>query len=196
MATTSIFAAAKAAAPASTAKAGKEKQVISVNLGDKLTQLQEARDEIKVLEAKAKMLEGDIAPVAREQFMALVNKHKMKPESFVLESSGGKMLVIMQDRYLKVTEAKEKALQENGLGDVIEEKTTFAFDSELLAKYEKQISDAISKIKGIPDEDKSRLITASVEKSVKKGTIDRLATFENPQVVFSLIEPVLQLKNQ
>ncbi|MBP8982236.1 MAG: hypothetical protein KBG19_04295 [Bacteroidales bacterium] len=192
----SIFAKAKEAAPKTTGAKKKEKVVISVDLGDKLRDLQEARDEISVLEAKAAMLEGDIKPVARQQFIELVKREKARPESFILESNCSKMLVIMQDKYLKVTETKEQSIDQAGLSELIETKETFSFNSELLAKYEKQISDAISKIKSIPDEDKAKLIEAKVEKVIKKGTLDRLPQFKDVEQVFNLVEPVCQLKNQ
>ena len=194
---TSLFAKAKEAAPKTTGAAKKEKVVVHVELGDKLKDLQETREEIANLEAKAAMLEGDIKPVARQEFMRLLKANKARPDSFILESNCGKIMVIMQDKYLKITDGKEQSLTDAGLyDDVVEEKTTFSFNATLLEKYEKQISDAISKIKGIPDEDKVALIEAKVEKVIKKGTLDRLPSFKNPDEAFSLIEPVVQLKNQ
>lgn len=191
----SIFVKAKEAAPKTTA-AKKEKTVITVELGDKLKDLQEARDEIATLEAKVAMLEGDIKPIAREQFVLLTKKQMARPDSFILESNGGKLLVIIQDKYLKVTDSKEQAIAQAGLSDIIEEKTTYSFNAALLEKYEKLISDAISKIKGIPAEDKDALIEAKVEKTIKKGTLDRLPQYKNLETVFALAEPIVQLKNQ
>lgn len=192
---TSIFASAKTAAPKVESKV-KSKLIVPVALGDKIKDLLEKRNEIKILEAQVEMLEGDIKPAARDSFVSLYKKYNHKPDSFVLQSAGANVLVIVQDKYLKVTETKEQMLQENGLGDLIEEKTVFSFNPDLLQKYEKQISDAISKIKSIPDEDKAALIEATVTKTVKKGTIETLATYENIETVFNIIEPVVQLKNQ
>lgn len=192
---TTLFAKAKATAPKATGAKTKEKVVVEVDLGDKLFELQETREQIAILEAKEQMLAGDIKPVAREEYLKLMKIKKAKPESFIMSSENGKILVIMQDKYLKVTDEKEKTLIDNELGDLIDEKTTFSFNPELLEKYEKQISDAISKMK-IPDEDKAAMIEATVVKSVKKGTLDTLPTYKNPDLVFTLIEPVVQLKNQ
>jgi hypothetical protein len=192
---TSIFAKAKDAAPKTTGAKTKEKVVVQVDLGTKLTELQETREQIAVLEAKEAMLSGDIKPVANDAFLKLMKANRARPDSFIMESEEGKILVIIQDRYLKVTEAKEKTLAEYNLSGLIEEKTTFSFNPVLLEKYEAQISDAISKMK-IPDDDKAAMIEAKVEKAIKKGTLDTLPTYENPELVFTLIEAVVQLKNQ
>ncbi len=195
MATTTLFAKAKATAPATTGAKTKEKVVVPVELGDKLTELQDVREQIEVLKAKEEMLAGDVKPVAKDAFLKLMKINQARPDSFILESQGGKILVIMQDKYLKITETKEKTLAEYGLSELIEEKTIFSFNPALLEKYEAQISEAISQM-DIPDVDKAAMIEAKVEKNVKKGTIERLPSYENPELVFSLIEPVVQLKNQ
>lgn len=189
-----LFAKAKDKAPAAAAT-GKEKIIVPVQLGSKIKDLLDKRNDVKTLDAEITMLEGEIKPVAQEEFLKLVKKFNMRPESFRLQSAGTNLLVIMQDKYLKLSETKEATLIENGLADVIEEKTEFGFDAVLLEKHEKAISKAIASIKGMTDEEKENLITAKVIKTVRKGTIDRIATFDNPDLVFQLIEPILQLKN-
>lgn len=193
--TTTLFAKAKATAPATTGAKTKEKVVVPVELGNKLTELQDVREQIEVLEAKAEMLSGDIKPVAKDAFLKLMKINRTRPDSFILESDGGKILVIIQDKYLKITEAKEKTLAEYGLSDLIEEKTVFSFNPALLEKYETQISEAISQM-DIPDADKAAMIEAKVEKQIKKGSIDKLPSYENTELVFELLQPVIQLKNQ
>lgn len=190
-----LFAKAKQDAPKVDTKAAKSaKLIVAVNVGDKIKDLLEKRATKETLEAEIEMLEGDLKPIAREEFLKLYKQQKRKPDSFILQGGASKILVIVQDKYLKITEVKEQIMKENKLESLIDEKTVFSFDGELLEKYEKQISDAISKIKTIPDEDKAKLITATVNKSVKKGTIETLGTFKNIDQVFTLIEPVVQLK--
>lgn len=191
---TSIFAKAKEKAPTKAAK-GTDKVLVPVNLGTKLRDLTEKRDEVKNIEAEIKMLEGDILPVARAEFMNLVKRLKARPESFLLQSAGTNMLVIVQDKYLKVTETKEQMIIENKLGEVIEEVTEFSFDPVMLAKHEQAISKAISGIKSMTQEEKDLLIVPKVVKQIRKGTIDKIASYKNPDLVFQLIEAVVQLKN-
>lgn len=189
----SLFAEAKKAAPQASSKAT-TKTIVKVELGDKLRRLQDQRNQIAVLEANNAILEGDIRPVARDEFIKLMRQQNRRPDSFIIQSAGSNMLVIVQDRYLKMTEPKESALRENKLDSVIDEKVVYAFNPVILEKYEKQISKALESLK-IP-EDLGPLITASVAKSVLKGTIEILPTFKNPRLVFDLIEPQMQLKNQ
>jgi hypothetical protein len=86
-------------------------------------------------------------------------------------------------------------------GGLLEEKTTYEFDSEIL---EKEVSDGmtigdvvsmlIQDSKLIPDSDKANLIKAKMSMRVPKGTLDRLMDYDNPREVFSLISPILALK--
>jgi hypothetical protein len=190
-----LFSKAKDNAPKSDSNST-VKTIVPVNLGSKLHDLQEKRNQVASLEAEIELIEGEVKPVAREEFLKLMTRQGRRPESFILQSAGSNMLVIIMDKYLKLTETKEKALIDNKLADCIDEKTTFAFDAVLLEKYEKQISKAIESIKTIPDEDKERLIVPIIQKSIRKGTIDLLPKFKDPSLAFTLIEPICQLKNQ
>lgn len=193
---TTLFQKAKVEAPKSESKTSKSKVIVAVQVGDKIKDLLAKRAEVERLSGDIEMLEGDLKPLAREKFIELYKAHKRRPDSFIMQCGPDAVLVIVQDKYLKITEVKEAALLENKLGSLIDEKTVFSFDAELLEKHEKAISDAISKIKSIPDEEKAKLITATVSKSIKKGTIETLAQHKNIEIVFTLIEPVVQLKNQ
>lgn len=190
-----LFAKAKAAAPKSDAKAA-TKIIVPVQLGDDLKDLQDKRGQVESLKADIAMLEGSIKPVACREFLNLMRKQGRRPDSFILQSAGSNMLVIIQDKYLKMNETKEKALIDNKLTEVIEETTSFSFDAVLLTKHEEAISKAIEGIKSMTKEEKEALIVPVVEKTVKKGTLDLLPKFKNPDLAFQLIEPVIQLKNQ
>lgn len=192
---TSLFAKAKEKAPSQVVKGKGDKLIVPVSMGNKIKELTDKRNDLKSIEAEIVMLEGEILPVARTEFMNLVKKLKARPESFILQSAGANMMVIAQDRYVKFSETLEQTLIENKLGDIIEEETEFSFDPVLLEKHEKAISKAISGIKTMTDEEKVNLINAKVVKKVKKGTINQIATFDNPELVFQLIQPVFQLKN-
>ncbi len=190
-----LFSKARANAPVQDSKST-TKTIVPVLLGDKLRDLQDKRNQVASLEAEIALLEGDIKPVAKQEFLNLMRRQGRRPESFVLQSAGSNMLVIVQDKYLKMSELKEKALIEHKLGSVIDEKTVFLFDAVLLETHEKAISKAIEGIKSMTEDEKERLIVPTVQKTVKKGTIDILHTFGNPELAFQLIEPQVQLKNQ
>ena len=46
----------------------------------------------------------------------------------------------------------------------------------------------------ISDEDKKELIKGTKVTAIKKGTIDRLFTYDNYEQLFDIIEPIIQLK--
>jgi hypothetical protein len=195
-----LFSAAKAAAPSTETKSKKTKFIVPVQLGDKLRQLQAARDEIAAQEAIVETLEGDIKPTVREEWLKLMKRLGVEPDSFIIQSAGFNMLAITQDKYLKMTATKEQMLKENKFGDFIQETTEFSFDPVILQKHEKAIEKALEKaIKSIDtmsDDEKDRLIKAKVVKSVKKGALSLLPKTKNADLAFQLLEPIIQLKNQ
>ncbi len=195
-----LFSAAKAAAPSTATKSKKTKFIVPVQLGDKLRQLQAARDEIATQEAIVSTLEDDIKPTVREEWLKLMKRLGVEPDSFIIQSAGFNMLAITQDKYLKMTETKEHMLRENKFGDFIQETTEFSFDSVILQKHEKAIEKALEKaIKSIDtmsDDEKDRLIKAKVVKTVKKGSLSLLPKTKNADLAFQLLEPIIQLKNQ
>ena len=46
----------------------------------------------------------------------------------------------------------------------------------------------------ISDDDKRNLLVQDTTMGIKKGTIDRLMQYDDPAVIFDLIEPILALK--
>jgi hypothetical protein len=79
---------------------------------------------------------------------------------------------------------------------VLESTTTYTINADVLNKP--GVAEAISKMimqsKVLTEEDKLSLIKAETKTVVKKGTIDRLLQFDNPAMIFDLIEPVVSLK--
>ena len=96
------------------------------------------------------------------------------------------------DAYKKVEEAKEAMLCQ--YDDLMETKTTYTINADLLDRCGQAVSEAIQSSPDISDDDKANLILATEKKEVKKGTIDRLLSFENPELIFSIIEPTVALK--
>jgi hypothetical protein len=46
----------------------------------------------------------------------------------------------------------------------------------------------------LSDADKSKLIIKDTSVAIKKGTIDRLMDYEDPEQIFELVEPIMALK--
>lgn len=195
-----LFSAAKAAAPSTATKSKKTKFIVPVQAGDKLRHLQAARDEIAKQEAIVADLESDIKPMVREEWLKLMKRLGTEPDSFIIQSAGFNMLAITQDKYLKMTETKEKMLKDNKYGDFIQEAVEYKFDPVILQKHEKAVEKALEKaiasITTMTQDEKDRLIKASIVKSVKKGSLALLPKTKNADLAFQLLEPIIQLKNQ
>jgi hypothetical protein len=69
-------------------------------------------------------------------------------------------------------------------------------NSELVEKYGELLSNAIAKIKEIPDSDKAKLISAITSFEIKKGTISDLDKFGGtiPEMLEE-VKPIYQMKN-
>ena len=170
-----------------------EKDVVTVEeLGDKIEKYLKAKADKEAAEGVLKMLEADIKAVGAEQFMKAYKQQRKRPESFrIADATGTACLVIVMDKYSTVDENKAEVL---ATYDVVEEKTTYNMDAGLVELYQETLSDLIMNSPDIAEEHKGQLITAELTYSVSKGTIERLAQFENPEEIFSLIQPQVQLK--
>lgn len=145
---------------------------------------------------KQKLLEDEIKTFGREKWIEKCMKDKSRPANFkVKDDTGAECLIIVQDKYKVLTPEKAAIIP----ADAIETETIYSFNNAILLKYEKIIVAALSKaimsIEEIPMDEKKQLLVKKVDKSVKKGTIEKLNSFENPDQVFALIEPICQLKN-
>lgn len=172
----------------------KEKQTFRADiLADKISQFMALKDQIEAATGQIKMLEGDIKDIGRELFLKEYRKGKVKPESFKIEDkTGASCLFICMDKYTTVDETKAEVLR--NFDGLLEEKQTFKINSELVEKYAETLSELILKSKKISDEDKANLIQGELAYSVKKGSIDRLMQYDNPDMVFELINPIVSLK--
>ena len=154
--------------------------------------------QIKIEESNLKtekgMLWGRLKSIAEKEILRLFSIHKSRPESFKLADGAGEIMVILQDAYKKVEDAKESALE--AYPDVLETKKVFSINPEILEKegVGEALSKAIAACKGISDEDKRNLLICEETKAIKKGTIDRLTSFDNYEQLFYMIEPTIALK--
>lgn len=186
-----LFAAAKKAEPAPAAAKSKLPQLeITPDLQEHLELYSQAKMEMKNWEAKMTMSEGIIKERAKELFLAEYKKAGRNIGSFKLSN----VTVSVQDRYTKLTPEITEVIEAN-FPAVIETTTTYTFNQTLLEKYMQQISDALTSA-NIPEEDIANLIVATETKTVKKGTIDTLATYGNDKIadLFQAIAPVVSMR--
>lgn len=195
----SLFTTAKPA-PATTAAAKKKRERVQVDgIADEIARYDALKATINNAKAEQEVIGGRLKEIGREKFLDLYEQRGVRPANFDLADGSENILLEVTDKYLKVEPEKAELLRQ--FGGLLEEKTTYEFDSEIL---EKEVSDGmtigdvvsmlIQDSKLIPDSDKANLIKAKMSMRVPKGTLDRLMDYDNPREVFSLISPILALK--
>jgi hypothetical protein len=122
----------------------------------------------------------------------------------MLESKQGldtaQVMFLPTDKYITINEDRAAELVETFGESAVEEKTSFSFDNEMIDKYGEVISQLIESCPDISEEDKEKIIKATVSYSVAKGTIDKLKSYseESGLEIVSILDevkPVIAIKN-
>jgi hypothetical protein len=203
MAKTNLFAAAKAKGATASNKPQKEEVVIKdPQFHLNLSRLAEVNQEMDALSAEANVLAATVKERSIKEFTKLYDTSGKYPGSFNLRATGVKgqpdasLMFIPTDKYIKIGEERYNELTETYGEGIATEKTTYIMDAGLVEKYAEELSDAISKIKAIPEDDKKKLIQAVVSYEIAKGTISELPSY--PATITEMLEeikPVYQMKN-
>jgi hypothetical protein len=104
-------------------------------------------------------------------------------------------MFIPMDKYITITSDRAEELQETFGEEIVEEETTFSFDSAMIEKYGEILSRLIEESDEIKDADKEKIIKATTKYSVAKGTIDKFSTYGDVVEVMEAVKPVVSLKN-
>jgi hypothetical protein len=201
MATGNLFSKAKKAAPVT--KAAKDKkirlQVTDPTFFSKVEKLEQLNDTLKSAKAQADMISDEIKDLAKSEWVDYYSQTGKNPESVMIvqEVAGdtAQVMFIPTDKYITVTEARAEELRETYGEEIVEEDTTFAFDSAMIEKYGEVLSMLIENCPDITDADKEKIIKATTKYSVAKGTIDKLNQYGDVQEVMEAVKPVVALKN-
>lgn len=196
-----LFSKAKKAAPVT--KAAKDKkirlQVTDPNFFSKVEKLEQLNDTLKSAKAQADMISDEIKDLAKSEWVDYYSQTGKNPESVMIvqEVAGdtAQVMFIPTDKYITVTEARAEELRETYGEEIVEEDTTFAFDSAMIEKYGEVLSMLIENCSDITDADKEKIIKATTKYSVAKGTIDKLNQYGDVQEVMEAVKPVVALKN-
>lgn len=174
-------------------KAKEKKEIELPGKEQVFNRIAELTEKFDSIEAELKMLKGEIKDDIRPVYLDVYKDEKKQPESFkIFSGKSAKLLVMVIDRYLKVEGSKIDALK--AFPDVLSTTTTYTLNPEVMAKYSPQIGAALMSAE-IPDEVKGNLLLSETKHEVKKGTISRLLQYDNPDALFQVIEPIIQLKN-
>ena len=193
-----LFSAAKPV-PVTKTAAKKRERVEVKGISEMIREYDALNAEIKDAESRKSVIGGELKEIGREKFLDLYEDRGFRPANFDLADGNENILLEVTDKYLKVEPEKAAMLEQ--FDGLLEVKTTYEFNAEIL---EKKVSDTmtvgdvvsmlIQDSNLLSDSDKENLIKAKTTMRVPKGTIDRLLEYDNPREVFSLIQPILALK--
>lgn len=197
-----LFAKAKSAAPIK--KAGKDEKV-RVRVEDpeffeKVSKLESLNDTMKAAKAKADMLSDELRDVAKAEWVKLYEKTGKNPESIMVEAVNdnddiAQLMLVPMDKYITINGERAESLREEFGEEIVEEKTTFSFDNEMIEKYGEVLSRLIEESDEIAEKDKEKIIKAVTVFSVAKGTINNLKKYGEVESVMEAVKPVVSLKN-
>ena len=199
----SLFSKAKKAAPAKTSKAKDQKVRIPVEDPDffeKVSKLEELQDTLKSAKAKADLISDELKGIAKEKWAELYQDTKKNPESVMIvqENAVGdtaQFMMVPSDKYITINEERAEELKDAYGDEIVEEKTTFAFDDLMIEKYGEILSELIENCDEIPDKDKEKIIKATTSYSVAKGTIDKFLVYGEAVELMETVKPVVAIKN-
>ena len=198
-----LFAKAKKVAPAKTAKAKDEKVRITIEdeaFFNKIQKLEVLNDQMKVAKAKADMISDELRDLGKSEWAKLYDSTGKNPGSVMLEHVNAsddvaQLMFVPSDKYITISPERAEELQETYGEEIVEEETTFSFDSTMIEKYGEILSRLIEESDEIKDADKEKIIKAVTKYSVAKGTIDKFSTYGDVNEVMEAVKPVVSLKN-
>lgn len=198
-----LFNKAKKAAPAKVAKGKEEKTRIRVedpSFFDKVQKLEILNDNQKRDKAKGDMIADELRDIAKQEWAKLYQKTGKNPESVMLEhvndaDDTAQFMFCPSDRYITINAERAETLREEFGEEIVEEKTVFSFDLEMVEKYGEVLSRLIEESDEIDAKDREKIIKATTSYSVAKGTIDTMKNYGVVSEVMEAIKPVVALKN-
>jgi hypothetical protein len=200
---TNLFAKAKSAQPKKETKGKDEKVRIRIedpSFFDKISKAETLQDNMKRDKAKLDMITDEIRDLGKTEWAKLYQKTGRNPESVMLEhvndsDDTAQVMFCPSDRYITINSERAETLREEFGEEIVEEKTTFEFDQEMIEKYGEVLSRLIEECDEITEKDREKIIKAKTVYSVAKGTIDVMKNYGDVQEVMEAIKPVVALKN-
>ena len=160
MATKNLFSKAKSTAPKTSAK---KDEKVRINLNDsdffnKVSMLESIQDRMKSDKAQADMLADEIKDLSKEEWVRLYEKTGKNPGSIFVESiqddQTAQVMFVPSDKYITLNPDRAEVLIEKYGQDIVEEKTTFSFDNDMIEKYGEILSNLIMNSRDISEGDK------------------------------------------
>lgn len=187
-------------------KAAKKDEKIIVNVkgaefAEKLEKFATLKAQMDELKAELAMSQEFVKAVGIEEFAKLVETKKVNVGSFILASEkGGSVMVLPTKKYITIDEAAASNLTETYGEGIVDEETSYGFNTDVLMRNMDAISELIQSSDAITQEDKDNLVEATTKYAVNKDALDKvynLAKESGKSVaeVVADIQPVFQNKN-
>ena len=198
----SLFDKAKKSTPAKKTSA-KDKKVRLVvedpTFFDKVQTLETLQETLKSAKAKADLISDELKEIAMSKWADEYEKTKRNPESVMIvqERDGdiSQFMIVPTDKYISINEERAEELKEAYGEDIVEEKTTFSFDNDMIMKYGEILSMLIENCDEIKESDREKIIKAVTAYSVAKGTIDKFNQYGEVVEMIETVKPVVAIKN-
>jgi hypothetical protein len=177
-----------------TTSKGKEKRqgVAIEGIESDISRYEELKAIMKNAKAESDLIGGRIKEVGSQKWLELYEQSGTNPNSINLIDGDETIMLQVKDAYKKVEPEKKVILQEN-YPDLVETTVVFTFNDTLLDKYGEVVFNLIKNSKEIAEQDKDNLIKGESTTKIKKGSIDKILNYPNPEEVFILIEPTMAL---
>lgn len=201
----SLFTKAKKSAPAKPTKKDDKVRIRiqedqAAEIFDKIEKLSTLQDNMKRDKAKADMISDELRDLGKEKWVELYEDMGRNPGSVFIESVNelddtAQFMFVPSDRYITINEERAEELREAYGDAIVEEKTVFSFDNDMIEKYGEVISRLIEECAEISERDKEKIIKATNSYSVAKGTIDMFTKYGQVADMMEVTRPVVALKN-
>lgn len=194
--------AKKTSTPKKTSSKDKKVRLVveDSNFFSKVQTLEELQETMKSAKAKADLISDELKDIAKDLWADEYEKTKKNPESVMIVQENEKgdtasFMYVPSDKYISINEERAEELKEAYGEDIVEEKTTFAFDSEMVEKYGEVLSMLIENCNEIKESDREKIIKAVTTYSVAKGTIDKFKQYGDVSEMIETVKPVVAIKN-
>jgi hypothetical protein len=200
---TNLFAKAKKTTTNTKAKKD-DKTIVNVpgkEFAEKLAKFATLKAQMDELKAEMSMSQEFVKSVGIDEYTKLVETTKTNCGSFILASeTGGRVMILPTKKYIKIDEATAETLTETYGEGIVNENTTYGFNTDVLMRNMDAISTALLESDLLSDDDKENLIEATTTYAVAPDTLDKVYVLaqESGNSVAEVIEdiqPVVMMKN-
>ena len=150
----------------------------------------ELRKTIEQLQLAVDLVEADARAKAKALFLQQYQDDQERPSTMEITTAQGKasFLFVVSDKYSSITETD--AIKLNSLlPAAVHEEAVYTIDPKLFKEHREKITKALNRLR-IPAKDKANLIRQTTKYSIAKGTLDRMATYQQPvALVFDSVQP-------